>query len=249
MKFLCSIASLMLLQLPAHAVSIKTMSQDNSAIKFNPSNAEKPGICTEVVNYLTKKYSELQITGLDIHAPLARIEQGLESGQIDAFFCLLKSPERAAKFNFNETPIYKVNHIIITKADDKVEIKDMAALKSLSEQSPVMVAQGSALAKFLESQGVKVESSTKDEVANLNKLLLGRGRFYYAQDLSALASIHEGKLDLAKFRILPNSFKEEAQYVAFSKQATAATIQKISAAIDDMKKSGELDKIVSKYQK
>lgn len=200
-------------------------------------------------NFIMKKYSDLQITGLDTQAPLTRIEQGLESGQIDAFFCLLKSPERAAKFNFNETPIYNVNHVIITKADDKIEIKDMAALKSLSEQSSVMVAQGSALTKFLESQGVKVESNTKDEVANLNKLLLGRGRFYYAQDLSVLASIHEGKLDMSKFRILPNSFKEEAQYVAFSKQATAATIQKISSAIDEMKKSGDLDKIVSKYQK
>lgn len=249
MKFLCSILSLALLQLPAHAISVKTMSQDNSAIKFNPSNSEKPGICAEVINAITKKYSDIQITGLDTQAPLTRIEQGLESGQIDAFFYLLKSPERAAKFNFNETPIYKVNHVVVAKADDKIEIKDIAALKSLSEQSPVMVAQGSALAKFLESQGVKVESSTKDEVANLNKLLLGRGRFYYAQDLSALASIHEGKLDLSKFRILPTSFKEEAQYVAFSKQATAASIQKISAAIDELKKSGELEKIVSKYPK
>lgn len=249
MKFLCSILTLTLLQLPAHAISIKTMSQDNSAIKFNPSNPAKPGICAEIISFITKKYSDLQITGLDTQAPLTRIEQGLESGQIDVFFCLLKSPERATKFHFNETPIYKVNHVVITKADDKIEIKDLATLKSLSEQSAVMVAQGSALAKFLESQGVKIESSTKDEVANLNKLLLGRGRFYYAQDMSVLASIHEGKLDLSKFRILANSFKEEAQYVAFSKQATAATIQKISAAIDDMKKSGELENIVSKYQK
>ncbi len=233
----------------AQALEVKTITQDNSVLKFNPSKSEAPGICWEVIKTIEKNNPDIKFSGLETSAPLPRIELSLETGAADVFICLLKSPERAEKFIFNEVPIYKIKHVVLAKADDNIEINDLAALKTISQTSPVMVPQGSSLIKFLDSNGVKQDSSTKDEVATIKKMLAGRGRFVYGQDLSLMASLKEGGIDQKQIKFLPTAFKEEPQLVAYSKKASPDLVKAVNAAIEKLAASGELAKIVEKYSK
>lgn len=232
----------------AQALEIKTASQDNSLVKFNPAKPDMPGICWEVIKALQKANPDLKFSGLENASPLPRIEQALENGDMDLFVCLLKSPERAEKFIFNEIPIYKVKHVVLAKADEK-DLADMAALKAASEKDPVMVPQGSSLIKFLDAQGVKYDASSKDEVTSIKKLLAGRSRFAYGQDLSLIASIKESGVDPKLVKILSTVFKEEPQLVAFSKKTSPEVVKTVKAAIEKLEKSGEIAKIVAKYSK
>jgi len=247
MKKLMLLAAIISLSTTAFAVEMKTMVQDNSVVKYNLKNSAKPGICSELANALMKT-GDIKISGLTSAAPLPRIESALEAGDIDVFLCLLKSDERAKKFNYIDVPLYQVNHVLVSMASDKTDVKSLDELKEISKKETVMVPQGSSLVKFLEEKGVTVDTSTKDELSSVKKLQAGRGKFIYAQDLSIISTLRDAGIDKSQMRFLPVTFKSEAQYVAYSKKMNADGVAKLKAAVEKLKASGELDKIVNSYK-
>lgn len=228
------------------AMDLKSASQDNSIIKYNPKNPGQPGICTEISKELASL--GVKLTGLESSLPLLRVEAGLESGDLEAFLCILKNAEREKRFNYFETKLYDINHVLVTVDGEKDEPKSYDELKSVSKSNPVLVPNGSSLVKVLEANGITVDSGAKDEDAALKKLLAGRAKFGYFQDLSILMTIRSGGSEFAKIKILPTKFKSEPQYAAYSKKLSSEKAKTLSEAIQKVQASGAIDKIISKYR-
>jgi ABC-type amino acid transport substrate-binding protein len=144
--------------------------------------------------------------------------------------------------------VYSVKHKVAVRADDAVKVSTFDDIRKLpGADNGIITTQGTAYVAFLEQQGgLKVDASSKDNSANLQKLLLNRGRFFYQAESSLAEYIANDKLE-GKFKILPAVFKEEGQHFVMAKGTPAATVEKLHAALEKLAKQGELAKIYAKY--
>lgn len=233
----------------AGPIELTTDGQIGAKAKYNPTGPEgKRGICIDIIQAIMKIDPEVKISGFENSKLLPDVEADVEKGNVDLFFGLLKTPEREAKFNIIEPSIYTVHHkVAVSMADKDLKID---SFDDLRKQDGVIATElGTAYVKFLESQGgLKVDGTSKDPGAIMKKLALRAGgiRFYYQSDINLYDYIHEHKMENSLV-VLPHSFKEEGQYVVFSKKVPDDVRKRISADITKLAKSGELAKIVSAY--
>lgn len=239
---------LMAISIQSNAYTLKTISQEGADAKFDPSSKEKPGLCREIADLIHNTNPNISFEGFDNIAQLKRIEHLLENGEIDSFVCLLKNEEREKKFDFINIPLYEIKHVVLTSANEATAISNIEDLKKVSEQSAILVPTGSSLIKFLESKQIKIDSSGKDEESNILKLINGRGKFVYGQDVSLNATITKKKIEFSKLKYLPTTFKEEAQYIAVSKKLSAEAKQEITKVIEKLKSDGKLEELYKKYK-
>lgn len=228
-------------------VTIRTVMQDNNSIKFAPKNTQLPGICIEVMRAVEKADPEIKFSGLDASMPLLRIQSELASGSLDGFCGLLKTPERQAQLNFIDVVLYTIKHKVAVRADDNVVVGGFEDIRKLSGDNTIIATFGQAYAAFLEAQGgLKIDAGGKDNAANLQKLLGGRGRFFYSAESNLMEYIANGKLE-AKVKILPAVFREEHQYFVVSKSLNAAHAEKLRVALQKVGQQGDFARIYKKY--
>ncbi len=243
-------AGLMLASVKADAspVVLRTASQDNAVVKYNHADKSKPGICWEIMQKIEAADPSIAFSGIvEQEKPILRIESMLEKSEIDVYFCLVKSPEREARFNYVDVPLYLVKHVVAVKADDPVSVKNFEDIRKLGADGSVLVTWGSALTKVLKAENIKIDDGAKSDEQNFKKLLSSRARFFYGQDMTLSASIKNLKLE-NKVKILDTVFKEEPQYLTVSKSLDPAIVAKLKGHLERMQKSGELQRIAAKYK-
>ncbi len=226
---------------------LKTVSQDNSLVKYASAADEMPGICREIAAAVMAYDASLSFQGLDQPVPLTRIEKMLESGIIDVFFCFLRNRDREARFRYIDVPLYTVRHVLLAKADDPIDIKNFSDLHRLEKQNIVLVNFGSSLVQHLNDAAVRNNASAKNDVQLLRMLESGRGRFIYGQDLTLLEMLRRMRVK-ERYRILPTVFKEEHQYLAYHRNLNPAVVLKLEKAIRALSISGQLEKLVNRYR-
>ncbi len=88
----------------------------------------------------------------------------------------------------------------------------------------------------------------KDTPVNLQKLIVGRGRFILQNDFALDDEIKRDKLG-DKIKILPAKFDKEGaeRYMVVSKKAAPQIKEKLRAALDKLNRSGELGKLFRPY--
>ncbi|OFZ29054.1 MAG: hypothetical protein A2622_13255 [Bdellovibrionales bacterium RIFCSPHIGHO2_01_FULL_40_29] len=234
-------------QAQAKVKTLKTYAQDSALVKYNVADAAKPGICSEIIKKVESIDPDIKITGATEYAPLSRVEPMLESGQIDVFFCLLKSAERIKKYNYASIPLYTIKHVMAVRADDDVKISNYEDVRKLGKEGTVLVTFGSTLVKTAQAEKLTVDDSAKTDEQNFSKLLDKRARFFYGQDMTLLTAIKNAKLE-GKVKIIEANFKEEPLYLATSKKLSEDIFNKLQADLEKLKKSGDLDKISAKYK-
>lgn len=226
---------------------IRTTMQDNNTLKFDPKNAQLPGVCIEIMRAVEKADPEIKFTGLDASTPLLRVQAELTNGGLDGFCGLLKTPERAAQFNFIDTVLYSIKHKVAVRADDTVAVNNFDDIRKLGTDNAIIATFGQAYAVFLEAQGgLVIDAGGKDNSVNLKKLLAGRGRFFYSAESNLIEYIANDKLE-SKVKILPAVFKEENQYFVVAKSLPAAQSEKLHQALQKVAQSGEIARIYKKY--
>lgn len=234
-----------------HSLDLTSISQDNSSIKYNKGSYNQAGICADIADELKKL--GINITGLSNTAPLLRIERMLETGDIDIFLCMLKNAERAHKFHFLSTPLYTVNHIIVKNANNKLlaatpDPKTFDDLRKASKDFPILVPKGSSLVGLLTGKGILVDSGAVDEESVLRKIVAGRAKYGYFQDLSVIATLRNSS-KFPTIEILPTVFYTETQKVAYSKKLSPEKVEQLEKAIKKLEASGALNKIKARYKK
>lgn len=179
--------------------------------------------------------------------PLKRAMTLLESGEHNAVLSLLKNPERDAFANFSPS-IIKMDNIYVT-TNDKPSISSVAELKGWNIGAVASTASfkiASAHAKEA-GDGTKVTEDADNETV-VKKIASGRygdkGAIIINEAVLAFLTKKNSITNLKKLFVA----KSDDYGIYFSKKSVdQASFDKFSAAIEQIKKNGELAKILNKY--
>ncbi|GAB3254204.1 substrate-binding periplasmic protein [Chitinimonas naiadis] len=234
--------------LAAEPLTLRTASQAGNTVKFDLAHPQEPGICVEIIRALERIDPGLHFVGLNQDRPLPRIELELANGQLDIFFSLIKTPERLKKVRFLDQPaLYNAQHQVAVRSDDSVIVNNFADIRALGSAGIVLTTMGSAYAEYLKTQpGLIVDAGANNNADNFRKLVAGRGRFFYQSNVTLVRYIRDEKL-ADKVRILPAVFRIEPQLVAYSPHLNSEKIDRVAAALTQLTKSGELQRIQRRY--
>lgn len=233
------------------ATEIRTVAQYASEPKFvaldaNGGNAIG-GLCIDILRAIERIDPTLKFVGDQTWQPLPRIEAGLVNGQLDAVCALLREDSREAKYTFIEPPVMPVNFHLVVRADDDVQIANWDDVRNLGQQGVILAINGiGILRKLREEGGLQIDAGTYTAKGNLEKLLAGRGRFYYHRTPGLDTEIRTaGMTDRVK--LLPTIMQSEQWYMVLSKTVPADIADRIRKAIVTLKTRGELEKIQKKW--
>jgi len=230
----------------AEPILVRTAMQSGSLVKYAPDDAASPGLCLEMLRAVERIDPGLRFVGLELRAPLRRIERLLEQGEIDAFFCLLKSPERARQWRYLPVPLYRIRQMAVQRMSDSTELRSMADLVAAGAKKPVLVAQGTLLAETLQRANVAFGFAPSEREA-LQMLQLGRTDVVYGQDLNLLRNIRAADLG-DRVRLSATVFQEDIQYATVSKQMSPDLALRLTQALQQLERDGSLRTIAEKYK-
>lgn len=237
----------------AAPVTLTTAAQDNSP-KFVQQGGKMGGIAVDVLRALEKIDPELKFTGDDGFWPMKRIENGLlpevASGpeHIDLFVGMAKTPEREKKYRYVTPMIYSVKNVVFVRANDDVKISSLEDISKMSGDNQVLANNGYVQATTAKAvPGLKVDDGAKTNSDNLKKLIDGKGRFFYASELSGF---YEAKQDgvTKQIKALHVSGDDTGQFIAVSNTVPKAVFDRLEAAVKKLVDSGEMGKILAKYK-
>ncbi|MDN3919694.1 substrate-binding periplasmic protein [Roseateles violae] len=233
---------------PQPPLQLQTAQQSGSIGKYAaPGEAALPGICMEILRAVERVDPGLRFVGLERRAPLRRIERMLAQGDLDVFFCLLKTPERAQQWRYLPVPLYRVRHMVVQRIDDAQVLRSTADLIASGLKKPVLVSQGTVLQQGLARAGV-VTAEAPSEREALQMLLLGRTDAVYGQDVNLLRNLRESGLG-DKLRLSPTVFLEDLQYATVGRQLPADAEQRLTQALQALERDGTLKAIADKYNR
>lgn len=232
---------------PAQELTLRTVQQSGSIVKYNTDGgADKPGLCLEILHAVEKQDPGLHFSGLRQQAPLRRVERLLSEGQVDAFFCLLKSPERERQWRYAPVPLYAIRHVVVQRADDPRRFDNLAELAAASLTKPVLVMRGTALARRLVTAGVAIAEVASEREA-LQMLLLGRADLIYGQDINLRRHLDDARLG-DRLSLGSTVFLEEPQYLTMRATLPAATQERLTQALRKLERDGTLRQLADKYR-
>lgn len=232
---------------PAQDLTLRTVQQSNSIIKYDPDGGpQKPGLCMEVLRAVERVDPGLHFTGLEQQVPLRRVERLLADGQVDVFFCLLRTPDRERQWRYVPGPLYGIRHMIVQRVDDGRPVDSLLDLATISQVKPVLVARGTSLARRLDAAGVNLTEVSSEREA-LQMLTLGRTDAVYGQDINLLRQIRDSRLG-DRVRLGRAVFHEEPQYLAVRSDLPGATVERLADALRRLEREGVLRQLSEKYR-
>ena len=246
-RWLGLLAAFLCLAAPAQEVRLRTVQQAGATVKYDPEGApRKPGLCIEILRAVETLEPSLRFTGLDRLMPLKRVERLLAEGQVDAFFCLLKSPEREKQWRYAPVPLYVIRHVVVQRADDARQFDTLAQLAAASRAKRVLVMRGTAIARHLLQAGVAIAEVASEHEA-LQMLTMGRADLIYGQDINLRHHIAHGHLG-DRMKVGSTVFQEEPQFLALRADLPAAVEEKLTQALRKLERDGLLRQLTEKYR-
>ncbi|WP_394491939.1 substrate-binding periplasmic protein [Roseateles sp. BYS96W] len=232
---------------PVLALDVRTVQQASASVKYDAGGPpDRPGLCMEILRAVAKAAPGLTFTGLDEQVPLKRVERLLAEGRIDAFFCLLKSPEREKHWRYAPVPLYVIRHVVVQRADDARQVRTLQDLATTSRRKPVLIMRGTALARPLVAAGVALAEVGSEREA-LDMLRIGRADFVYGQDLQLRRHVNDPRQH-GGFRFGGTIFQEEPQYLALRAGLPASLEEKLTDALRRLERDGTLRQLIDKYR-
>lgn len=235
----------------AQNIELKTQYQQ-SFPKFFLSNPNDPnsfsGIGMDIIHLINHHSETIKISNDANFTPFKRIMRNLAVGRIDVFVGMAKNTQRSKIYTYSNRPIYQVEHRIAVRAKDTIENITKQQLLSDYAKQTILSVSGTATARYLKQLGLNVDDGGQNIKSNLEKLLSGRARFFYFNDLALISSIKRLKLS-KKIRLLPNSFYQYSHYIAYKKNIPRAYRQSIDKTLARLERQGKLKELRKSYFK
>lgn len=237
---------------PAGAVALlRTAAQEATEPKFiavqGAGARHVIGLCIDIMRAVERVDPGLKFVGDQTMQPLIRVEAGIAAGDLDAACGFLRTPQREAKFVFVEPPLFSVNYFLTVRADDNVRVGNWDDVRRLGNEGVILVIHGFGGRKRLEEiGGLLIDSGGNTSTVNFQKLLAGRGRFYYHRSPGIKAEIRKAGV-LGKVKVLPTSMDSQKLYLVLSKTLSADTVGRVAAALAQLSRSGELANLLAKW--
>ncbi|WP_317205173.1 ABC transporter substrate-binding protein [Janthinobacterium sp.] len=205
------------------------------------------GLCIDIMRAVERMDPGLKFVGDQTMQPLIRVEAGIAAGDLDAACGFIRTPQREAGFVYVEPPLFAVNYFLTVRADDTIRIGNWNDVRKLGDEGVILAIHGFGGSKRLnEIGGLLVDSGANTSTLNFQKLLAGRGRFYYHRSPGIKAEIRKAGV-LGKVKILPTSMDSQKLYLVLSKTLSADTVNRVAAALAQLSKSGELAHLLAKW--
>ena len=229
------------------AETASALRQKGDGVRVAADPNRNPNFTRDLVDSLNRINPSLHLQVKDGYSSLRRIDADLAIGDIDVFFGIRKSGDRAKVLNFiEEVPLYCTDYRLAVRMEDRVEPNSLDDIRALGGDAVILAVQGRLYAQLLKQQpGLSVDDGSVSAEANLQKLLDHRGRFFYAD--SHLLKYVVKKLGLeASVRILPAVLESDVLYTVTSKLLEPEVTRSLRSALQNLEHSGELTKIRAK---
>ena len=220
--------------------------RQNSEPKYFEDPQTRKGLCDEIYMGLKSRLAKKALRVKIDHdrLPIKRILSRLELGTGHVFCGSGRNKKREEKFIFSKKAVYSVSNKV---AAHKSENFDPRNLQELARSEKVVgVLFGTSSATFLKSvDGVAVYNKIYEidqglRLLNQNKVI----RFFYYHDLGLNYYVKKKFPDL---RVMSHKFRTVPQWLAISRSLKKADVMSINEALDDLYKSGEIDRIWAKF--
>ncbi|WP_374349350.1 substrate-binding periplasmic protein [Chitinimonas sp.] len=228
----------------AAELSLRVEGQESVPPKFIFSAQGSSGICPDVLRAMERIDPGLRFVGGDKPFSLKLIEQGLEAGSVDVACALLDSDRRRAIARRLDTPVYRVKERLAARAGDIGEVASLSALAAAHDL--VATYKGASYVALLRSHGVEVDDSSSDGLTSLRKVIAGRARYFYMNDLTLAQLVRDNGLQ-HEVRILKTVLHEEPIYFWVSQRLANDVAQRLNDDLQRLERSGELARIYAKY--
>ena len=239
---------LMLLSFTSHAVTFRTVYQEGFPSKFNSENPDRPGICLEVLRAVERIDPEVKFIGLEKRATTARILSMLDNREIDVFFGLARTPDRENKYIWIGK-IFSAQAYLFVLRSESQEFTRMEQIQQLTQNNTILVIPKTAQDEYMKKiPGIQIDRGAQDTEQNLNKLVKGRGRFYFGSDSNTMPVISRMGL-LLQVKTLPILFPANDNYLAAAQGVDPVALLRLRNAMEVLNSSGELQRIFNNYLK
>jgi len=226
---------------------VKTVFQEGFPVKYDADNKEYPGICVEVIRALEEVDPDLHFTGLGTHATTARILRMLDTHEIDVFVGIGRTADREARYDWIAPPVFSAHPRLYVRREDATRFRTLDDIRRLKEDRTILVNFGSVQDEYLQDiPGLSIESGGADTEKNLQKLMLGRGRFYFGSDLNTGPVIRQMALG-GRVLALPIRFEQADNYMVVARDAPPELKVRLRSALGKLVASGRLERIAHKY--
>lgn len=232
-----------LLTSTAFAKDYKFVGQDYPPFNWLENN--KPtGAMVEIVEAMCAITKDTCTTEI---WPLKRAMTSLEAGEINGVMALLKNPDRDGFGNF-VPGLIKSDTIYIT-SNDKPSIKSVAELKGWSVGAVSLSSSLKIATKDVKDAGgdAKVVEDANNETI-MKKLSAGRygdkGAIVMCEDVFNYLT---KKLNVTNLKPLFSAKSDNFGMYLSKKSVDQPSQDKFTAAIEELRKNGELKKILTKY--
>jgi len=205
-------------------------------------NGKPAGAGVEIVLTACKK------AGIDAKIdfyPWTRAQKYVENGEAQGLFILAKTPEREKILDFS-IPLIESEYALFVSADDQQKYENAKDFngKIIGVYGPS--GTSASLDKMaIDAGNIKNIDMSVDDIAAFKKLNIKRVDAVYSNRDVGEMLVKDLKLDKVKYAL---THKKITYYIAFSKKAADKELVKnFEEALSALKKSGELKKILDKY--
>jgi ABC-type amino acid transport substrate-binding protein len=240
-----------------HAASattlLRTAAPESNAPKFVATGPDEDaaigGLCVDILRAIERVEPDIRFSGDQRWMPMARIEAELAGGVQDVAPCLVRNPEREARFAFLEPPLFPVGFSLAVRADDEVQIKNWDDVRKLGSNGTVLAVKGSGIIARTQmlAAGIRFDADAATPELNLRKLLAGRGRFFYHATPILRHEIRRANLQ-DKVKLLTPPMDVTAAYLALGWHVPPETADKLRRALLRLQSSGELMRLQRKWE-
>lgn len=174
--------------------------------------------------------------------PWERVKRMLDRGEVEMAFQFAGTPERKAQYEL-AGPIRTGSTVFMTS--HKISLKDW---KTLDDFTPFVIGQvrGYAYESNFDKADLRRDTSAQNPRQLVSMLLAGRIDIIVGDRTQLLYFIQEQRAH-SSVRLLPTPLVEMPRYVAFAK-GDSQRARQFDAALDRVRASGELEKILRKWE-
>lgn len=233
---------------PSPTILLRTAAQEGTEPKFIAAGKDRiSGLCIDIMRAVEQADPGLRFAGDQRWKPLVRAYSELESGVEDVQCAVQRTRERERRFNFIGPALYAIEYHLLARAGDPVSIASWDDVRKLAPDNVVLVNRGFAAGDVLAAiGGIDVDASSTSQDLNLQKLLAGRGRLYFHRS-PGLQKLLERTGTAGKVKILPPVMYSAKLYFATSKQLDSQVAARLAAALEQLAKNGELERLTRKW--
>lgn len=227
---------------------LKVAAQEGSEPKFIATpDGHVVGLCVDLFRAIERIDPGLVFSGDQQWVPLLRAHSELANHHHDALCAVQRTEERDRQYAFLAPPLFQFEYHLIARINDDVAINDWEDVRKLGADGVILVNRGYTTPEMMARLGLRYDSNATSPVHNLQKLAAGRGRFFLHRAPGLTSFIEHAGMS-GKVKVLPQALISTDAYMAMGTQVEPAVRLRVQRAIEQLDKTGELARLVRKWE-